>query len=265
MTWAYVRPIIHRQYSSERTTEPVVRAYWHVVEGHQVAELDLSPGPDVPEARPVLHDPVADLRQVAAHGSGRTSAGRRPPSPAAGRTGACRSSAPGARPRSVATRSLASRIRFWAKPIPRNSGSVPTHITPLIGIVTEPYRIMPFGQVDVADHLAVHLGQQPLIGPVRRVAQGAQERLAIRPVEDVEQRLIDRFMIGFGTRGSTRPSRGRMAGEIRARRLSSVQPYWVVRRTGREPSAGCPGGFSASHETIVSFSLYVLVVGSAAM
>ena len=35
-------------------------------------------------------------------------------------------------------RSLASRIRFCANPIPRNSGSVPTHITPLIGIVADP-------------------------------------------------------------------------------------------------------------------------------
>ena len=55
-----------------------------------------------------------------------------------------------------------------------------------------------FGQVDMADHLAVHLGQQPLIGPIRRVAQRTQERLAIRAVEDMEQGLVDRFMVGFG-------------------------------------------------------------------
>ena len=27
ITWAYLRPIIHRQYSSDRTTVPVVVAY----------------------------------------------------------------------------------------------------------------------------------------------------------------------------------------------------------------------------------------------
>ena len=50
----------------------------------------------------------------------------------------------------------------------------------------------------MADDPAVDLGQQPLIGPIHRVAERAEERLAVRSVEDVEQSLIDRFVIGFG-------------------------------------------------------------------
>ena len=50
----------------------------------------------------------------------------------------------------------------------------------------------------MADDPAVDLGQQRWSGRYDRVAERAQERLAVRPVEDVEQRLVDRFVIGFG-------------------------------------------------------------------
>ena len=93
----------------------------------------------------------------------------------------------------------------------------------------------------MADHLAVDLGQEPVIGLVRRVAQGAQERLAVGPVEDVEQRLIDRFMIGFGTRAVLDRAPAQWRAGVRARRLSSIQPYWVFAARGVSLLPGARG------------------------
>ena len=42
-----------------------------LVERHQVAQLDLAPGPDVPECAAPLDHPVAHLGQVSAHGLGK--------------------------------------------------------------------------------------------------------------------------------------------------------------------------------------------------
>ena len=142
--------------------------------------------------------PVADLREVAAHGLGERL-------PAA--------DAPAERPIELRHAGRQHLEHEPCSPAPRSTGQ--TH-----QVLGEPHPAefrqrpdphhavdrdrdravsdLPLGQVDVADDLAVDLGQQPLIGPIDRVAQGAQERLAIRAVKDMEQRLIDRLMIGFG-------------------------------------------------------------------
>ena len=194
----------------------------------------------MPEAAPALDHAVADLRAGCGSASGRRSAGRRRPSPAAGRTGASRSSAPGATAPVSRARSSASRIRFWANPRPRYSGSVPTHITPFIGSVRRAVADRPLGQVDVADDPAVDLDQQPLVGPIRRVAQGAQERLAVGPVEDVEQRLVDGLVVGLGAEAeldrtaTEREPDGRRGSFHRDDRPSETRPR-AIRSSQAEP------------------------------
>ena len=72
-------------------------------------------------------------------------------------------------------------------------------MTPLTGIVTDPKRMMPLGQMKVADDPAVDLGKNALVGPIGRVVDRAQERVAVGPMENMEQRLVNRFLIGFGS------------------------------------------------------------------
>ena len=116
-----------------------------------------------------------------------------------------------------------------------------------MGIDTEPYRNLPLGQMDMADDPAVHLGQQPLIGSIRRVAECTQERLAVRTVEDVEQRLIDRFMIGFGAEAIL----DRAAAKWKA--ISRRGGFHRVDHRGDAPRAAAirrsPGEFDACHHT----------------
>ena len=71
-------------------------------------------------------------------------------------------------------------------------------MTPLTGIVTEPKRIMPLGQMKVADDPAVDLRQNALVGPISRVVDRTQKRVAVRTVKDMQQGLINGFMVGFG-------------------------------------------------------------------
>ena len=56
----------------------------------------------------------------------------------------------------------------------------------------------PLGQVDVADDPAVDLDEHPLLGLVRRVAQRAEERVAVGSLEDVQEGLVDRLVVGLG-------------------------------------------------------------------
>ena len=71
-------------------------------------------------------------------------------------------------------------------------------MTPLTGIVTDPKRICRSVKMKVADDPAVDLGQNPLVGPIDRVVDRAQERVAVGTVEDVQQGLVDGFVVGFG-------------------------------------------------------------------
>ena len=67
---------------------------------------------------------------------------------------------------------------------------------------------LPFGQVHVADDATIDFGQDALIGSIHRVGERTQERLAIGSMKNMQQGLVDRFMIGFGARQySTEPRR----------------------------------------------------------
>ena len=110
--------------------------------------------------------------------------------------------------------------------------------------------------MEVADDAAVHLGQQPLIGSIRRVAR-ARPRTTRGPVRGrrgaaFDRRLHDRLRC----RGNTRPSRGEMEGDFPARGLSSGRPWW--RRAARtRPSAEVQGVPRVSSHDVL-FSLYGL-------
>ena len=88
----------------------------------------------------------------------------------------------------------------------------------------------------MADHRAVDLGQQALLGPIRRVAQGAEERLAVRAVEDVEQRLVDRFVVGFGAEAVLDRAAAKRQAIPPARSFHRVD-HLGTRRAGRGLSA----------------------------
>ena len=88
----------------------------------------------------------------------------------------------------------------------------------------------------MADDPAVDLDQQPLLGPVGRVAQGAEERLAVGPVEDVEQGLVDRLVVGLGAEAELDRAAAEGEPDRPARRLSSGRP---PRRRDRDRRGDC--------------------------
>src|SRR5262245_43896277 len=52
--------------------------------------------------------------------------------------------------------------------------------------------------MDVADQAVVDFNQKTLLGHVGRVAERSEIGLAVRAMKDMEQRLINRFMVGLG-------------------------------------------------------------------
>ena len=126
-------PVVLR--ADDRAVGPSVLA---VVERHQVVQLDLPPGSDVPEAAATFDDAVAHLGKVPAQGLADALPAADPPAERPvepGHPGVERLERHAVISRARASASL---IRFWAKPRPRYSGRVPTQSTPFIAMVEQP-------------------------------------------------------------------------------------------------------------------------------
>ncbi len=167
-----------------------------VVESHQVVELDLPPGPDVPGPALGLGEDLTARREVAAQDRGERV-------PAA--------DAPAQRP--VELRHRGRQRLHDGSGLQRPTVGQPHQVlgeaqTPILRQRADPHHAvhrqglggeadLPLGQVHVAGDSPLDPRHQPLVGPVTRVAERPQERLAIRSVEDVQEHLIDRLVVGL--------------------------------------------------------------------
>ncbi len=167
-----------------------------VVKPHQVVQFDLAPGADVPEPALALDHAVGHLGQVPAEGLAEALPAADPPPQRAVELGH-----PGVE-RLEGDAGLAGPavgqphqvLGVTQAPV---FGQGPDPDDPVHRELGRPVADLAVGQVDVADDPAVDLDQQALLGLVGRVAERAEEALAVGPLEDVQERLVDRFMIGL--------------------------------------------------------------------
>ena len=78
----------------------------------------------------------------------------------------------------------------------------------------------------MADDAAIDLRQDALVGTIGRVVDRTQERVAIGTMEDMKQRLVNRFLIGFGSETILDRAAAKREASIPARGLSSVRQSW---------------------------------------